>query len=141
MSMNIRQRETLILTLLETADRLERRLDRTLSNTRGISYREYLLLRTLSRAHQQAATRVDLAAAVGLTPSAVTRALRPLEKLGCVDTQKSDRDARRSLASLTAAGAELLDDAQGAVNDLLAGLDLDAVDEQAVLDFLRGVGR
>jgi len=40
---------------------------------------------------------VDLAAAVGLTPSAVTRALRPLEKLGCVATQKSERDARRSL--------------------------------------------
>jgi DNA-binding MarR family transcriptional regulator len=141
MSTNMHAREDLMFTLLETADRLERRLDRTLSNTRGISFREYLLLRTLSRAHQQAATRVDLAAAVGLTPSAVTRALRPLEKLGCVDTQKSERDARRSLASLTAAGAELLADAQGAVDDLLAGLDLDGVDHQALLAFLRGLGR
>jgi len=84
---------------------------------------------------------VDLAAAVGLTPSAVTRALRPLEELGCVDTQKSERDARRSLASLTAAGAELLDDAQGAVNDLPNGLDLDDADGQALRDFLHRLGR
>jgi len=139
MSMKLHQREDLLFTLLETADRLERRLDRTLSNTRGISFREYLLLRALSRAHQQAATRVDLAAAVGLTPSAVTRALRPLEKLGCVDTQKSERDARRSLASLTAAGAGLLDDAQGAVNDLLTGLDLDDVDDRLLREFLHGL--
>ena len=35
MSMNLHQREDLIFTLLETADQAERRLDRTLSNTRA----------------------------------------------------------------------------------------------------------
>lgn len=135
------RRETLVFTLLEAADRLERRLDSILSNTRGISFREFLLLRTLSRSHQQAATRVDLAAAVGLTPSAVTRALRPLEKLGYVVTHKSDRDARRSLATLTSQGGTLLDDAQGAVNDVLAELTLEPADYVGLLDFLQGLAR
>lgn len=141
MGMDISERETLVFTLLETADRLERRLDRTLSNTRGITFREFLLLRALSRSHQQSATRVDLASAVGLTPSAVTRALRPLEKLGYVVTHKSDRDARRSLAVLTSQGHTLLQDAQGAVNDLLVELTLEPADAVELLDFLHALAR
>lgn len=141
MSNDLHAREALVLTLLEASDRVERRLDRTLSNTRGISFREYLLLRTLSRAHDRAATRVDLASAVGLTPSAVTRALKPLEKLGCVVTHKSDRDARRSLAVLTSAGAELLDDAQAAVDDVLAGLAIDDAPSDVLLRFLEHLAR
>ena len=130
----------LTFALLETADRLERRLDRALSNTRGISFREYQLLRELSRLYEGTATRVDLAAAVGLTPSAVTRALKPLEKLGYVTTQKSDRDARRSLAMLTAGGRELLADAQAAVDDVIAELSFPSVNCQQLIRFLHALG-
>lgn len=141
MNTEMNQRESLVFALLETADRVERRLDSTLSNTRGITFREFLLLRTLARSHQQAATRVDLAAAVGLTPSAVTRALRPLEKLGYVVTHKSDRDARRSLATLTSQGVTLLHDAQGAVNDVLADLTIERANFAELLDFLERLAR
>ena len=74
-------------------------------------------LRALADAPNAWASRVDLAHAVGLTPSGVTRALRPLEKLGLISTAKSKRDARLALASLTPAGQELVDDASAVVND------------------------
>ena len=62
---------------------------------------------------------MDLAHAVGLTPSGVTRALRPMEKLGYVTTAKSKRDARLALASLTPPGQDLVNDASGVVDDMM----------------------
>jgi DNA-binding MarR family transcriptional regulator len=102
--------------------RLERRLDNTLGAIRGISLAEYRLLRALGDAPGSQASRVDLAEAVGLTPSGVTRALRPMEKLSIVSTVKSKRDARLAIAALTPAGRELLDDASGVVNDTMSAV-------------------
>ena len=98
-------------------NRLERRLDSSLGSIRGISLAEYRLLRALADAPNAQASRVDLSHAVGLTPSGVTRALRPMEKLGIVSTAKSKRDARLALAALTPAGRELVNDAAGVVDD------------------------
>lgn len=100
-------------------NRLERRLDNSLGAIRGISLAEYRRLRALDDAHDSRASRVDLAQAVGLTPSGVTRALRPMEKLGIVSTLKSKRDARLAIAALTPAGRELLNDASGVVDDTM----------------------
>lgn len=116
------EREAQIFTLLHAATRIERKLDQALSCTRGISFTEYHLLKQLQTIHNGSATRVDLARAVRLTPSAVTRALKPLEKMGMVQTEKSDRDARRSMASLTTAGKEVLSDADGIVSDAISEL-------------------
>lgn len=131
----------LIFTLLKAASRIERRLDRVLSATKGVSFTEYHLLNVLQEKHSGAATRVDLANAVSLTPSAITRALKPLEKIGFVVTKKSDHDARRSIASLTSAGGELLDDANKIVLDEIALLAVpsDGIDETlSVLNHLKG---
>jgi DNA-binding MarR family transcriptional regulator len=116
----------LVLGLLRASGAVERRLDRILSHTRGISFSEYQLVRELALTHGGAAARVDLAASVGLTPSAVTRALKPLEKLGYVTTERSDRDSRRAIAQLTPAGRELLADAELAVDDGIDALGLPA---------------
>ena len=116
------QRGELALQLASAWSRLERSLDPSLSAVRGISFAEYRLLRTLDQSPGGRASRVDLAAAVGLTPSGVTRALRPLEKLGVVQTRRSDRDARLALASLTDAGRELVADAAGVVEDVMGTL-------------------
>jgi DNA-binding MarR family transcriptional regulator len=123
----------LLLTLLAAAARLERRLDRGVSCIKGVSFSEYQLLSALQAMHGSRATRVDLAQAVDLTPSGVTRALKPLEKIGYVKTKKDDRDARRSIATLTPAGATLLKDATGVVNDVIADV--------AALGSLRGDDR
>ncbi len=100
-------------------NRLERRLDKSLGAIRGISLAEYRLLKALGDAPGSQASRVDLAEVVGLTPSGVTRALRPMEKLSIVSTVKSKRDARLAIAALTPAGRELLDDASGVVDDTM----------------------
>ncbi|MFT6875907.1 MAG: DNA-binding MarR family transcriptional regulator [Granulosicoccus sp.] len=115
-------REAQVFSLLHAATRIEKKLDQALSCTRGISFTEYHLLKQLHSLHSSSATRVDLARAVRLTPSAVTRALKPLEKMGMVQTEKSDRDARRSMASLTDAGVDVLQDADGIVSDAIAEL-------------------
>ena len=122
MKILITREQTLALTFAASWNRLEKRLDSSLGAVRGISFAEYRLLRALSDAPSAWASRVDLAQTVGLTPSGVTRALRPLEKLGYVTTAKSKRDARLALASLTPPGQELVNDASAVVNDLMNAL-------------------
>jgi DNA-binding MarR family transcriptional regulator len=111
--------QNLALAFAASWNLLEKRLDRVLGAIRGISFAEYRLLRALSDAPNAWASRVDLAQTVGLTPSGVTRALRPMEKLGYVATAKSKRDARLALASLTPAGQDLVNDASGVVDDIM----------------------
>ncbi len=133
-------RKNLAFELLDAASFLEHRLDRALSTIRGLSFSEYRLLRALAAQPEAQAMRVELAQAVGLTPSAVTRALKPLEKLCYVETLKSDRDARRSLACLTDSGRELLSDAEGIARDVLASLPIEALASAGLDGFLRKVG-
>jgi len=125
----------IIMTLVDSALHVERRLDRALSSIRGISFSEYRLLSRLASFHEQTAMRVDLAQAVGLTPSAVTRALKPLEKIGYVTTIKSSRDARRSLASLSPSGKTLLIDANSVVNDVAGEMPLEALNSESLVQF------
>jgi len=126
---------------LRTASDLERRFERSLSSTRGLSFSEYQLLRELAGTFRGAAARVDLAQAVGLTPSAVTRALKPLEKLGYVTTERDDRDARRSVATITMGGEQLLDDANGVFRDGVRELNLNATDRRALDGLLARLAR
>ena len=122
MEIQTSQEQTLTLAFAAAWNRVEKRLDSSLGSIRGISLAEYRLLRALSDAPSSWASRVDLAHTVGLTPSGVTRALRPLEKLGFISTAKSKRDARLALASLTPAGLELVEDATGVVNDTMRSI-------------------
>lgn len=122
MSTHVSTEQSLALAFASAWSRIERRLDSSLGAIRGISLAEYRLLRALGDAPGAQASRVDLAEAVGLTPSGVTRALRPMEKLGIVSTLKSKRDARLAIAALTPAGRELLGDAAGVVDDTMNAL-------------------
>lgn len=119
MSSEISTEQSLGLAFAGAWHRLERRLDHSLGAIRGISLAEYRLLRALGDAPGARASRVELANAVGLTPSGITRALRPMEKLGIVSTVKSKRDARLAIAALTPAGREVLDDASTVVDDTM----------------------
>jgi len=132
--------ETLVMQLLDTASSLEHSMDSVLANARGISFREYRLLKTLLQTNTGGLTRVALSSAVSLTPSAVTRALKPLEKLGYVATVKNERDARQSLAQLTDGGRQLLVDAENILNDFYQRLAIipgaDARERQQLLQQL-----
>ena len=127
--------EALVLQVLDTAAALERGLDTALSHSRGVTFREYRLLQTLSQASDKGLTRVALARSTSVTPSAVTRALKPLEKLGYVTTARNERDARQSLAALTKGGEELLRDVAGVLTDYFNDLGVQSED-QAQLEAL-----
>ena len=115
-------RRQLALDFASAWSRLERSLDASLSAARGISFAEFRLLEALDRAPGSRASRVELASAVGLTPSGVTRALRPLEKLKIVRTQRAERDARLALATLTPAGRQLVAETSVIVEDVMGSL-------------------
>jgi DNA-binding MarR family transcriptional regulator len=90
---------------------LVRRLDGRLGTLHGLSFGDFMILLHLGRAPGGRLRRVDLAGMLGLTASAVTRTLIPLEKIGVVTRQRDPRDARVGYASLTPAGRRLLEDA------------------------------
>ena len=127
--------ESLVLEFLETASTLERKLDRELLYTKGVSFSEYRLLKTLYELNAGGLPRIDLANAVGLTASAVTRALKPLEKIGLVTSKRSERDARQSLVAITSAGRELLEDARAILLDALRGLPANTLSDQKTAEF------
>jgi len=126
------EKQDIVQKLIGTADSLTQRLDGSLSAIKGITFSEYQLLSAIDAEREAQATRVLLAQRTRMTPSGVTRALKPLEKLGYVETVRDARDARRSIASLTKAGQDLVSDAKGVVNDTLNGID--------GLERLRGAG-
>lgn len=109
----------LVLSVVGAAANLERIVDGNLSAIKGISLAEFRLLSAVAETPTRRASRADIARAVGLSPSAVTRALRPLESLGIIQTVKNERDARLALATLTPQGEELLADAVGVLDDVL----------------------
>ena len=127
--------ESLVLEFLETASTLERKLDRALSYTKGVSFSEYRLLKTLYELNAGGLPRINLAKAVGLTASAATRALKPLEKIGLVTSKRSERDARQSLVSITSAERESLEDARAILLDTLRGLPANTLSDLKAAEF------
>lgn len=125
-----------VLAVADSWSRLLARVERGLSHVKGISFAEYRLLRAISQASQQQASRVDLAERVGLSPSGVTRALQPLEKLGFVETRRGERDARLALAVLTPHGETLVHDASGVVDDIAGAILAQAPEASAARDTL-----
>ncbi|MDH6708605.1 DNA-binding MarR family transcriptional regulator [Kitasatospora sp. MAA19] len=116
---------------LDTALRLVRaqaavvkQFDASLSGLHGVSLSDFTLLLHLGHAPGGRMRRVDLAEALGLTASGVTRGLAPLERIGLVSREAAARDARVAYATLTPTGrerlAEMLYTARQAADDLFA---------------------
>jgi DNA-binding MarR family transcriptional regulator len=83
---------------------------------RGLSFAELRLLVPL-RGTQTGRRPTELAHELHLTASGVTRALLPLERRHIVERRRDPDDARASLAVLTPAGSELLDEALEAAGE------------------------
>jgi DNA-binding MarR family transcriptional regulator len=99
-----------------------KRFDNQLGRLHGLSFADFLLLQQLGSAPGGRMRRVDLAAALGLTASGVTRSLGPLERIGLVEREPDPRDARVAYAALTDAGRERLQHAEKAAGQLAATL-------------------
>jgi DNA-binding MarR family transcriptional regulator len=122
MSSDASENHRFVLAVAAAWSSLERQLDSSLGAIRGVSFAEYRLLRALSETPNGQASRIDVARSIGLTASGVTRALRPLEKIGLVSTVKNKRDARLAMAKLTPAGRALINEAAGIVDDTVASI-------------------
>lgn len=84
--------------------------DRKLS-THGISFAEFMVMHHLHRAPEYTMSRTELADAVSLSPSGITKKLNPMQKLHLVEKEVNARDARYSLVKLSATGVEIYNDA------------------------------
>ncbi|MCF3182842.1 MarR family winged helix-turn-helix transcriptional regulator [Streptomyces sp. NPDC127069] len=108
------------LRLVKAQTALVRRFDSRLGALFGVSLADFLVLLHLGRAEGGRMRRVDLAGALGLTASGVTRGLAPLERIGLVVREADARDARVAYAALTDAGRERLADALKAAEQVAA---------------------
>ncbi|ARP72677.1 MarR family transcriptional regulator [Streptomyces pluripotens] len=113
------------LRLVRAQTALVRRFDARLSGLHGVSLADFTLLLKLGRAPGGRMRRVDLAEALGLTASGVTRGLVPLERIGLVTREPDARDARVAYAALTRTGrerlTEMLATAEETAAELFAG--------------------
>ena len=90
---------------------LSRELSATLVAKHGLTINDYGTLLLLSRADDEGMRRIDLANALQLSPSGITRLLDRLEEQGFVGKGACKEDARVSYAILTEAGLEKLREA------------------------------
>jgi DNA-binding MarR family transcriptional regulator len=89
---------------------LARDVDHPLS-AHGISLADLAILRELRREPSRKLRRSELAQRLGITPSGIARQVAPLERIGLVDRESHERDARLALVVLTETGAGIVDDA------------------------------
>lgn len=87
----------------------------------GVGLTETVAMSHLS--HQRGLTPRELAAQVGLTPSAITTVLDRLEKAGLAERSPHPDDRRKVVVTVTPAGQDLLDAAQGWLAEALTELD------------------
>jgi len=64
----------------------------------------------------------------------VTRAMKTLENIGLVTTQKNERGARQSLAVISATGQEILIDANGILQDIARQLSINKQGENKIAE-------
>jgi DNA-binding MarR family transcriptional regulator len=102
---------SLCIALFRAQAVLSRRFDGRLGSWHGMSFGDFIVLLHISRAEDGRLRRVDLARELGLTASAVTRILIPLEKIGLVSRQTDEHDGRVGYAVLTKRGREILREA------------------------------
>lgn len=137
--MSVDTAPSLLLRFAEQQVFLNRKLDQALS-AHGISFTEFMTLRQLNSAPNEQLRRIDLAQRIGLSASGVTRLLNPMEKIGLVTKEASERDARVSLVKLTKTGGRLLKEAEVSF-DHLAGRCLQDFTESEYRDFARLINK
>ena len=85
----------------------------------GASFSEFVILRAVEAGGPNGIRRVDLAEQVSLSVSGITRALAPLEKLGYIEHQEEELDARVRKVVVTKAGRDLFKDIEKDVERLM----------------------
>ena len=105
---------------------IRKRLEGPLGGGHGIGYTDFIILAELASVVEGRLRPVDLANRLLLTPSGVTRAVLPLAKIGLVERESHERDARASYVTLTEAGrtrvTEAMQTVERVVGDAVSSL-------------------
>jgi DNA-binding MarR family transcriptional regulator len=83
-------------------------LDAYLERIAGLSHAEYQVLRWLSLTEEREVHMTRLAATASVTPSHLSRIVARLQARGWITRSSDPNDARRTLARLTDAGADVV---------------------------------
>ena len=110
---------TLAIGLSRADAALRRRLEGPLGGGHGIGFTDFQILAELDSVQGARLRASDLAGRLMLSPSGITRAVLPLEKIGLVERQAHERDARGTYVVLTAAGKTRVDEAQATVDRIV----------------------
>ena len=108
----------LCLTLARMNGQVNRLLDGKLGALHGLSFVDFNVLLELSAQPQGRLRRVDLAEKLGVTQSAITRILIPLEKIGLITREHDARDARVGYAAITKTGRRICREALETADEL-----------------------
>ena len=105
---NISQTLSFFISLARIETVIARKMDAKLS---GLGYSDFLILYTLSTAPENRMRRIDLADAIGLSASGITRLLLPMEKIGLIKREAHEGDARVSYVAIAPGGQNMLNEA------------------------------
>jgi DNA-binding MarR family transcriptional regulator len=111
--------------MLRTHALVVRALDERLARRHGLSVSEFDVLITLANAPGNERRMTELAGAVMLTPSGLTRLVTRLEREGLVRRRPAADDGRSFLAALTPEGKAKLEEARPTHNAVIRELFLD----------------
>jgi DNA-binding MarR family transcriptional regulator len=107
---------------LKAHSAISRRLERDLATGHGLTLSDYDVLVQLSLAPERQLRPVEIARAVLLTRSGITRLVQGLERAGYVERVDCPDDARGFLVGLTEPGIELVRRARASHLDRVAEL-------------------
>ena len=124
-------------TLMRLMMLMPRAMDDDLCRTAGLGLTRYVVLMRLSEAPERTLRMSDLAEAVSISPSRMTRIIQSMVSEGLVTRQTAPSDGRASLATLTEKGLHRLQDAWPAHLAGARRLVMDHLDPRDLADFNR----
>ena len=107
--------------IINCNSRISKKLEHYLGSLHGLGLSEFLVLHHLETS-KSPMSRINLADRISLTASGVTRLLQPMEKLGLVERQANERDARLSLVKISEAGSMKFKDAYQSFEEAMANI-------------------
>jgi len=110
MATNIDPTLKFILNLSKAQAAINRKFDGKLC-AHGLGFNDFIVLYHLTQAQGEKMRRIDLAEKMGLTASAITRMLAPMEKIGLVSREANEHDARISYVVLAPGGRRIFKEA------------------------------
>jgi DNA-binding MarR family transcriptional regulator len=113
---------TAILRLVQVEAAVQAQFAGPLASLHGLALNELLLLMNLEGAPHGRMRRVDLAVALAISQSSVTRMAIPLEKIGMVARDSDPRDGRVAYVVLTDSGRERTCQARVTLAELSASI-------------------